>query len=256
MKKCIYYRGCFVVQSIDRTMIIAKVLLSKESGLSISDLSNECELPLSTLHRLLKAMIKHDMVQQDHETKLYSIGTIWMEYGLKTYDTINYVAKIRPELIHLMNEVEESVYLSKPVGLDALIIERIDNTNNPIRIYDSLGLRIPMNIGAANKVMLAYMPLEKSREILGSLIKKEDLSEMESVLVTIKKQGYAISHEERTDGTSSIAVPFLNRFDEVIGAVSIGFINYNLTDERIQFLIEKVVNSGINIARKMGASTY
>lgn len=241
------------MQTIDRAMTIAKVLISKENGLTISDLSNECELPLSTLHRLLKAMIKQDMVQQDQETKLYSIGTIWMEYGLKTYDTLNYIAKIRPELIQLMNDVGETVYLSKPVGFEALIIERFDNTNNPIRIYDRLGLRIPMNIGAANKAMLAYMPLEKSRGILTSLMKEEELPEMEALLVNIKKQGYAVSHGEQTEGTSSIAIPFLNRFGEVIGAISIGFINYNLTDSRMEFLIEKVVASGVNISRKMGS---
>jgi len=242
------------MQSIDRAMNVASVLISKENGLSISDLSKECELPLSTLHRLLKAMIKQDMVHQDKETKLYSLGTIWMEYGLKTYDTMDYVAKIRPELIQLMNEVGESVYLSKPLGMEALIIERIDNDNNPIRIYDSLGLRIPMNIGAANKAMLAYMPLQKSQEILTALLKKEDIPAMKELFLKIKKQGYTVSHAERTEGTSSIAVPFLNRFGEVIGAISIGFINFNLTDDRLDFLIEKVVAAGIRIAKKMGSS--
>ena len=72
------------MQSIDRAMTVAQILIESESDLSITALSQKCELPLSTLHRLLKAMIKQGMVHQDEQTKLYSPGTVWLEYGLKT----------------------------------------------------------------------------------------------------------------------------------------------------------------------------
>ena len=148
------------MQSIDRAMTVAKTLAAHtaENGVSISDLSKHCELPLSTMHRLLKAMIKQGMVEQDERTKCYRLGTIWLEYGLQVYDSMDYVTKIRPELERLGHEVDESVYLSRPAGLEAIIIERIDSEKNTIRIYDQLGLRIPMHIGAANKAMLANMP--------------------------------------------------------------------------------------------------
>ncbi len=64
------------------------------------------------MHRLLKAMIKQGMVEQDARTKCYQLGTIWLEYGLQVYDSMDYVNKIRPDLERLMREVDESVYLS------------------------------------------------------------------------------------------------------------------------------------------------
>ena len=240
------------MQSIDRAMNIAKVLVTQENGLSISELVKECELPLSTLHRLLKAMIKQGMVQQDKRTKSYSLGTIWLEYGLQVYDTMDYVSLIRPELERLMRDVDESVYLSKPLGMEALIIERIDSENNSIRIYDQLGLRIPMHIGAANKAMLAYMPTAQSNEILNALLTKEKIPEMIATLKKIKKQGYATSHGERTEGTSSVAVAIINRFEEVVGAISIGLVSFNLTESRIDFLAEKAVETGKRISRTLG----
>ena len=88
-------------------------------------------------------MIKQGMVHQDEQTKLYSPGTVWLEYGLKLYDTMDYISNIRPELERLVREVDESVYLSKPLGIEALIIERIDSEKNPIRIYDQLGIQNP-----------------------------------------------------------------------------------------------------------------
>lgn len=173
------------MQLIERAMTIAKVLAAEanNSGLSISELTTKCDLPLSTLHRILKAMIQQGMIEQDEQTKHYYLGTIWMELGLQVYDTMDYISKIRPELERLARRVEESVYLSKPAGLDTIIIERIDSAANPIRIYDQLGIRIPMHIGAANKAILAAMSSAQSKEIIVQLVAKRTWLHLNSSLI-------------------------------------------------------------------------
>lgn len=242
------------MQLLERAMTIAKVLASEasENSLSISELSTKCNLPLSTLHRILKSMIKEGMIEQDDQTKQYRLGTIWMELGLQVYDTMDYISKIRPELERLAREVEESVYLSKPAGLDTIIIERIDSAANPIRIYDQLGIRIPMHIGAANKAILATMPVSQARAIIEQLIPHEEITELEAQLERIRLQGFAISHGERTAGTSSIAVSILNGFNEVIGAVSIGFVSFNVSAEHINILTERLMETGKRVSMKLG----
>ncbi|KOP79093.1 IclR family transcriptional regulator [Lysinibacillus sp. FJAT-14745] len=241
------------MQLLERAMTIAKVLASaSENSLSISELSAKCNLPLSTLHRILKAMIKEGMIEQDDQSKQYRLGTIWMELGLQVYDTMDYISKIRPELERLAREVEESVYLSKPAGLDTIIIERIDSAANPIRIYDQLGIRIPMHIGAANKAILATMPISQAKEIIEQLIPHEEIAELEAQLEQIRLQGFAISHGERTAGTSSIAVSILNGFNEVVGAVSIGFVSFNVSAEHINSLTERLVETGKRVSMKLG----
>lgn len=242
------------MQLLERAMTIAKVLATEtsENSLSISELSAKCDLPLSTLHRILKAMIKQGMIEQDEQTKQYRLGTIWMELGLQVYDTMDYISKIRPELERLARKVEESVYLSKPAGLDTIIIERIDSAANPIRIYDQLGIRIPMHIGAANKAILAAMPVDQANEIMEQLMPHEEIAEFEAQLAIIRQQGFAISHGERTAGTSSIAVSILNGFGEVVGAVSIGFVSFNVSPKHIQNLTDSLVETGRRVSAKLG----
>ncbi|WP_286926182.1 MULTISPECIES: IclR family transcriptional regulator [Lysinibacillus] len=242
------------MQLLERAMTIAKVLATEtsENSLSISELSAKCDLPLSTLHRILKAMIKQGMIEQDEQTKQYRLGTVWMELGLQVYDTMDYISKIRPELERLARKVEESVYLSKPAGLDTIIIERIDSAANPIRIYDQLGIRIPMHIGAANKAILAAMPVDQANEIMEQLMPHEEIAEFEAQLAIIRQQGFAISHGERTAGTSSIAVSILNGFGEVVGAVSIGFVSFNVSPEHIQNLTDSLVETGRRVSAKLG----
>ncbi|KXH83819.1 IclR family transcriptional regulator [Sporosarcina sp. HYO08] len=241
------------MQSIQRAMTVANVLATGavENGMSISELSKQCNLPLSTMHRLLQAMIKQGMVEQDHQTKLYRLGMIWLEYGLRVYDTVDYVSKVRPVLENLMREVQESVYLSKPSGTEAIVMERIDCENNPIRIYDQLGIRIPMHIGAANKAMLSAMPPIKVDEILTKLLPAEEIPLFKLELSEIQRKGFAVSHAERTEGTSSFAVAIKDGFGEVIGAISIGVVSFNLTESRTEFLIEHVIKAGRNISEKL-----
>ncbi|PFO01427.1 IclR family transcriptional regulator [Bacillus sp. AFS076308] len=243
------------MQTIDRAMQVIKVL--NESDIkrwySITDLSKVCDLPVSTMHRLLQSMIKHGLVQQDPDLKLYSMGNTWLEYGLKMYDTFDFVGLIRPEMEKLMHEVEESVYFSKPIGLESLLMERIDCPQNPIRIYDQLGIRIPMNIGAANKVMLANMPKDEALKIVNELVTEEDSESFLQLLETIRKQGYGESHGEKTKGTSSVAAPIFNHSNELIGALSIGYVNFNLSVERQRFLIEKIIQYGLRISVKLGS---
>jgi DNA-binding IclR family transcriptional regulator len=151
----------------------------------------------------------------------------------------------------LMHEVEESVYFSKSIGLEALVVERIDCPQNPIRIYDQLGMRIPMNIGAANKVMLAHMSQGEALKIIQSLVPKEETEEFLQLLSKIRRKGYAESHGEKTPGTSSVAAPLFNNKNELIGALSIGYVNFNITEDRQNLLIEKVMEYGLRICSKL-----
>ncbi|MGE7762400.1 IclR family transcriptional regulator [Peribacillus sp. NPDC097895] len=244
------------MQSIDRAMNVIKVLVSNssENRLSITELSQECDLPVSSMHRLLKAMSKHGLIQQDEQSKQYGLGNIWLEYGLRMYDKMDYISQIRPELERLMNIVEESVYLSQPIELESLIIERIDSEKNQIRVYDQLGSRVPMHLGAANKVMLAFMPYNQAEKIIDALLPKQERPDFWKTLQETKMKGFGISHSERTEGTSSVAVPILNHFGEVHGAVSIGFVSFNLTEDRLDFLIKNVMETGNRVSTKLGYS--
>lgn len=72
------------------------------------------------------------------------------------------------------------------------------------------------------------------------------------ILKETKMKGHGISHSERTEGTSSVAVPVLNHFGEVHGAVSIGFVSFNLTEDRLDFLIKNVIETGNRVSSKLG----
>ncbi|QKY70170.1 IclR family transcriptional regulator [Lentibacillus sp. CBA3610] len=242
------------MQSIDRAMTIIGILLrhSPENKLTISELAGETELPVSTLHRILKAMIKHRMIEQDERTKQYGIGSIWLEYGLLIYDTMDYVSQMRPVLENLMKELQESVYLYKPMGDESMIIERIDDTSSAIRVYDKIGLRIPMDISAANHAMLAFMAPDEKDACVRRLLPENDQAAFLNYLREVREKGYAESDNERIEGTTSIAAPITSLNGDVYGAVGIRVINFNLNAARRQLLAREVTAAAGKITGTFG----
>lgn len=239
-----------MLQTVDRIMKIVEVFISNEPNryLSITEIAKQTNLPLSSLHRILQAMIKHKMIKQDKDRKLYTLGTIWLEYGLKIYDTMDYVSHVRPELENLMKTVNSSVYLSRPDEEDSIIIERIDCVSQTIRTYDKIGLRVPFHKGIANLAMLANMEEDDQQKIKENL--KVDWREREEQLQKVREQGYAIGEDEWSSDVITIATPIVNHYRKVVGAVSVKLAKSN-EEEAYNDVIKELIDTGNKISWKL-----
>lgn len=231
-----------MVQSIDRAMQIIHLFIEnpKKDNWPISQIADEVGLPLSTTHRLISSLVKYELVAQVELTKNYKLGPKWIEIGLKQLESMDLRMLARPILERLTAEVKETTFISIPNTYYSLGIDRVDSPHK-VRIVEELGERIPMPVGAPNKVMLAFMEERKAIEIITELVKEESKREdILSQLPMIRKNGFAASYEEMTEGTASFAAPILGFAGELIGALSIGTITYETTEERAAYLLEKV----------------
>lgn len=215
-----------MVQSIDRAMQIIHILSSKneKSAWSVSEIAAACRLPASSAHRLLQALMNHKLVTKAADGRGYRLGTLWMELGFWMHERLDVRKMARPVMEKLAREVRQSVYLSVPNGTHAVIIDRV-NSPESVRVIDNLGERISMNVGAANRVMLAFMERDRQERILSAL-SEDDVKKKEwfAISETIRQKGYAMSFAEKTPGTASIAAPVFNYENEVVAALYINFI--------------------------------
>ncbi|MCH5585457.1 IclR family transcriptional regulator [Shimazuella sp. AN120528] len=243
-----------MVQSIDRAMKIIQLLISDphKSYWQISEIADHTELPLSTAHRLISSLIRYELVTQLPETKQYKIGNKWMEIGLGMLENLDFRVVARPYMEQLALEVEESIYLNIPNQTDSIIIERVDSPLK-VRIIDNLGERIPLNVGAANKTILANMPKDRVVGILNQLI-TDSLTRTKFLeqLNKIHASGYALSYGEKTEGTASVAAPIIGYHNQIIGALSIGILSYTITEERLSYLISQVQKTAKEISIRLG----
>lgn len=243
-----------MVQSVERAMKIIRVLISDEKhAWPISELASATGLPISTLHRFLESMIQFGLVEQDPVTKHYKPGYTWMEIGFILHEKLNLRAVARPFMEELANEVEESIFLNVLAGTDSMPIEKVESPLK-IRIDENLGERIPLTIGAPSKIILAYLKQDAITKVVSAQLSSDKQPSFLEQLSEAKKSGYAISYEEKTEGTMAVAAPIIGYGNQLVGALSINAPCFRVTEDRLPLLIEKVKRQAVTISARIGGA--
>ncbi|WP_289141019.1 IclR family transcriptional regulator [uncultured Brevibacillus sp.] len=243
-----------MVQSIERTMKIIRVLISDEKpAWPISELVDATGLPISTLHRFLESMIHYGLVEQEPVTKHYKAGYTWMEIGFLLHEKLNLRAVARPYMEELAVEVEESIFLNIPAGGDSIPIEKVESPLK-IRIDENLGERIPLTIGAPSKMILAYWKTPEMMKIVSAQLPTASHQTFIEQLAQARQNGYAISYAEKTEGTMAVAAPIIGYGNQLVGAISINAPSFRVPDERLSFFIEKVKQKAATISARIGGT--
>ncbi|MGZ0050536.1 IclR family transcriptional regulator [Brevibacillus gelatini] len=243
-----------MVQSIERTMKIIRVLISDEKpAWPISELAEATGLPISTLHRFLDSMIQFGLVEQDPVTKHYKPGYTWMEIGFILHEKLNLRAVARPFMEELANDVEESIFLNVPAGTDSMPIEKVESPLK-IRIDEKLGERIPLTVGAPSKIILAHAKAAEITKVVTTQLPEHRQQEFLEQLALARKNGYTISYGEKTEGTMAIAAPVFGYGNQLVGALSINAPTFRVPEERLPQLIQKVKEKATAISARIGGA--
>ncbi|WJY27746.1 MULTISPECIES: IclR family transcriptional regulator [Sporosarcina] len=246
-----------MIQSIDRAMKLIEALSADGKDLWLAaELAEETELPISTVYRITQSLLQHGLIIQDETTKQFSLGYRWMELGLKMFEKLDVRDITRPVLEQLAAGVEETVYLNIPRGDYSMIIERIDSPKS-VKIQDSVGARIPLHIGGANKAILANLPSTEVQKILKRLVSDEQKrAELLEVLAVVKQQGYGISYGEKTKGTIAVGAPVFDFEGRPVGAISAEVLAYDFKEERLDSLIEQVCAAARQVTAELSGAQH
>ncbi|GKV69946.1 IclR family transcriptional regulator [Sporosarcina sp. NCCP-2716] len=246
-----------MIQSIDRAMQIIETLSRDgREGWLAAELAEETGLPISTVYRITASLIQHGLLAQDEVTKQFTLGYRWMELGLKMFEKLDVRDVTRPVLEILALDVEETVYLNIPRGDHSIIIERIDSPRN-VKILDSVGERIPLHIGGANKTIVANLPAQQASEILERLLPDDgERSRLKDELTAVKRQGYGVSYGEKTPGTIAVGAPVFDFDGRVVGAISAETLAYDFKEEQLSVLIEKVCTAARQVSAELSGMHY
>ena len=106
--------------------------------------------------------------------------------------------------------------------------------------------------------MLAYLPVILREELLSAPLERytentiTDLSELHEELTRIRAQGYGTVYEELELGFVACAAPIFNHNGRVNAAISVGGPNVRFQSERMQELVEVVLQTAGRISQKIG----
>jgi DNA-binding IclR family transcriptional regulator len=194
----------------------------------VTQLASELGLTKATVHRLLNAMERFELIERNAEGERYRLGLKLYQLGNKAVESRTLRTEARPLLMEMSQRSRESVSLAVPTPGGVTCLDRLDSSHTIINVCTPIGAMFPPYCTAAGKAILAYMTDEEVHEILKKNPQREytqftitQLSDLKENLRTIRQRGYAVDHQELERGLSGVAAPVLGARERVIAAVGI-----------------------------------
>jgi len=250
----------YKVHSLERGLDLIEILADGAPEKSLTELSQKAGFNLSTTHRILSALKSRGYVEQNPKTLKYKLTFKFFEIGNIVVRHLNLREEAIPILTDLAEKTGESAYLIILDNDEALCLERIDGRHYIQVLFLKVGGRMPLNIGAGPRVLLAHLPDKEIERI----IKEKGLARWTKNSITdpdtlkedlkkIREQGYALSFEDVTEGAAALGCPVRNWEGKVVAAVSISGLSSHFAEENLPPLIDTVKSAAEKLSQRLNA---
>ncbi|WP_138414509.1 IclR family transcriptional regulator [Sinomonas gamaensis] len=200
------------VQSVERVFELLELITDAGGDVTLSELSSSTELPLPTIHRLLRTLVSLGYVRQ-LPSRRYALGPRLIRLGEGANKQLGALAQ--PELKTLVDSLGETANMAV---LDSDMVIYVAQVPSPhsMRMFTEVGRRAHTHDTGVGKAILAQLDDEQVRAIVGrqgmptpTTYSIGDVETLLADLDKIRARGYAIDEQEQEVGVRcfSMAVP-------------------------------------------------
>ncbi|MCB8821073.1 IclR family transcriptional regulator [Microvirga rosea] len=227
-------------QAIDRAAtLLLLVGRAGPSGARLSELVAQCNLPKPTVRRILLALVRTGLLDQDGETRRYYIGPEVYVLGTLASARFGIHSISLRSLVRLSQTTGDTAFLSVPRDLYSICVHREEGPY-PIRVHAlHAGDRHPLGIGAGSLAILAALPDNEIDDILTTnaevLIEKYppfSPSLLRQLVRDTRDRGYALNPGMLLSDSWAIGVAIRGLDRRPVGALSIAATESRLNEAR------------------------
>ena len=228
-------------QSVARAAALLRLVTSTgDAGVTTAELAARSELSRPTAHRLLTALRREGLVDQDDQTgrwmpgpELYLMGTI----AASRYD----ITEIARDIVRsLAVRTEESAFLSVRRG-DETVCLMSEQGSFPIRSFVlSEGVRFPLGVASAGLAILSFLP---DHDVDAYFDRHPELSErwgaahaegrLRARLAETKERGYALNPGLIVEGSYGMGAAVFTRAGHPQWALSLTGVEFRFGADRL-----------------------
>lgn len=228
-------------QSIDRAAtLLLLVGRAGGTGARLADLVAQSELSKPTVRRMLLALVRSSLLDQDQDTRAYHIGPEIYALGTLASTRFGIHGAALRSLVRLSEHSGDTAFLSVPRDVYSICLHREDGSY-PIRVQAlEAGDRHPLGVGAGSLAMLAAMTDAEVDAIIsaniadGLLAKhpKYSATRLKELVRETRSSGFALNPGMMLTGSWAIGVAIRDASRRPVGALSIAAIEHRMTKQR------------------------
>ena len=248
-------------QSVDRaaTMLLL-VGRAGTAGARLADLVAQSDLTKPTVHRILLALVRAGLLDQDATTRAYHLGPELYALGALASPRFGiHGASIR-SLVRMSAHSGDSAFLSVPRDVYSICLHREDGPY-PIRVQAlAAGDRHPLGVGAGSLAMLAAMSDTEVEAAIAANIADGSLqphphytvARLTELVRETRANGYALNPGLMLAGSWAIGVAVRGPDKRPIGALSIAAIEHRMSAGRQRELVPLLKAEAREVESRLG----
>ncbi|MBN1857341.1 MAG: IclR family transcriptional regulator [Dehalococcoidia bacterium] len=214
------------VQSVAKTLVLLRAFTPEEPALGLSQLARKVQLPVSTVHRLLKVLVEGGMLSRDDSGRysvgpeLYAIGTLY----LHSTD----ICGVSQPILKLLNDLtSESINVSIPAKGNVVLIMK-EESKHAFRVAQQVGSVYPAYASSMGMILLSELTESQldtlfPEDRLQPLTKRTIASkaQLKQELELVREKAVAVDVEGSYMGVVCVAAAIRDASGKAVAAISI-----------------------------------
>jgi DNA-binding IclR family transcriptional regulator len=227
-------------QSVDRALrLLAIVGREAERGAQLSDIVEESGLNKPTARRLLLALIRAGLVEQEARTRRYYLGEEAYVLGTLASRRHGLLELSLESLRNLSDVTMDTSFLTVRRGNYAVCLHR-EEGSYPVRTHAlQVGNQHPLGIGAGSLAMLASLDDDEVEAVLAANKKVFEIQyayysvqQVREDIAAARQGGYALNPGRIVAGSWGLGLAIRFPDGRIAGALSLAAIDSRMNDRR------------------------
>jgi len=242
-----------MIRSVGRALAIFDAYDNEHLSLSLQKIAERIQMPKTTAFRLVSTLERAGfLVRTDNQQYCLSMKLVRLGGLVRSTLSIREIA--RPIMLQVNEQTSETITLHAIVGTDLMVLEAVD-TPAPLMSIARPGQHQPMFLGAASRILLAYMEPDELVSVLNANAKglNYDRAAFDRELARFRRQGFALTRGQRVQGLTAMAVPIFGVHEQVRHSLALTGPSVRI-DPRDQELADIMIAAGRDISNRLGAS--
>lgn len=248
-------------KTVDKAMQVLHVFTHERQEIGVSEIARELGMHKSVVSRLVGALRRWRILEQDPDTKLVRIGVGAFRLGSIFATRQNIVRVVTPYLGSLVERTGHSAHAVLLDGNRALVVATVESPH-ALRVIMRVGEHRPLHSTAGGKLLLALsnpallLEVERSpglRRFTPNTI--TDPEKLRSQLARCRREGVAWNNGESSPGAGAVAAPVLDDGGHIIAAISTVY-PLNVVDATERLVLAKETVSIASLTSKMFSALW
>lgn len=223
-------------------------------SLTLGEIQHATSIPTSTVQRLVTNLVSQGFL--DRSGDRIRIGVRMAYWAATATKDLDVLSVVNPVLKEVRDLTGETACFFRPEQ-DYRVCVAIAETRHALRRDMYVGKVIPLNVGSASRVLLAYDGVLAERILSGSLeqMTADSITEagtLRDALARARADGYAITTGERESGASGLSAPVFDSATDVIGALTISGPTLRMPLSQCEAWVDLLVSHAEQITRTLG----